>query len=44
MVSTPVQVLGNQRSATHDDLAVDDLDPLEKVTARNRTAVSQRLL
>ncbi len=44
MVSTPVQVLGTQRSATHDDLVVDDLDPLEKVTARNRTAVSQRLL
>ena len=44
MVSTPVQVLGTQRSAKHDDLVVDDLDPLEKVTARNRTAVSQRLL
>jgi RNA polymerase sigma-B factor len=44
MVSTPVHVLGTQRSATHDELAVDDLDPFEIVTPRNRTEVSQRLL
>ena len=42
MVSTQVHAFGTQRSATHDDL--DDLDPLEAVTPRNRSAVSQRLL
>jgi RNA polymerase sigma-B factor len=44
MVSTPVTTLGTQRSAMHDELAVDDLDPVETVTPRNRTEVSQRLL
>jgi RNA polymerase sigma-B factor len=44
MVSTPVTTLGAQRSAMHDELAVDDLDPVETVTPRNRTEVSQRLL
>lgn len=46
MVSTQVHGFGTQRSAAHDAAAgpVDDLDPFEAVTPRNRSAVSQRLL
>lgn len=46
MVSTQVHGFGTQRSAAHDAAAgsIDDLDPFEAVTPRNRSAVSQRLL
>lgn len=46
MVSTQVHGFGTQRSAAHDAAvgSIDDLDPFEAVTPRNRSAVSQRLL
>jgi RNA polymerase sigma-B factor len=43
-MTTTVHALGSQRRPAHDTLDHGDLDPLEPVTPRNRSAVSQRLL